>query len=145
MRLNATFANFLFIRIIRPQIWIAILGLSFAIALTGCASEVVRYGAVLKPQTKVVGASVIVIAEDTLIALETGYSRTLPRGSKWAWIGTIPEGDVYKPLEIVFTVEGAHVHEAYIVVNQGTLVGFYLPVEKAFSPLSSKYLLKLTQ
>jgi len=31
-------------------------------------------------------------------------------------------------------VEGAHVHEAYLVVAGDRLVGFYLPVEKAYSP-----------
>jgi len=38
----------------------------------------------------------------------------------------------------VFTVEGAHVHEAWPVVSVGELVGFYLPVEKAFMPLANR-------
>ena len=28
------------------------------------------------------------------------------------------------------TVEGSHIHEAYIVVTERSLVGFYLPVER---------------
>jgi hypothetical protein len=36
----------------------------------------------------------------------------------------------------VFTIEGAHIHEAYLVVDAGDqLVGFYLPAEQAFSPM----------
>ena len=33
-----------------------------------------------------------------------------------------------------FTVEGAHVHEAYLVIAGEKLVGFYLPVESSFAP-----------
>ncbi|WP_234480884.1 hypothetical protein [Paraburkholderia nemoris] len=35
----------------------------------------------------------------------------------------------------MFTIEGRQVHEAYLVVAKGSLVGFYLPGEAHFSPL----------
>jgi len=33
------------------------------------------------------------------------------------------------------TLRGDGVHEGYIVGREGVLVGFYLPVERAFCPL----------
>jgi predicted acetyltransferase len=48
--------------------------------------------------------------------------------------GRSQEGQVYKPVDGVFTVEGAQVHEAHLVLEGDRLVGFYLPVERAFSP-----------
>jgi len=49
-------------------------------------------------------------------------------------IGTIGEGTVYKPRGTVLTVESVNVSEAYIVVRDGVLAGFWLPVERAFVP-----------
>jgi hypothetical protein len=37
---------------------------------------------------------------------------------------------VYATRDRVLTVEASNVHEAYIVVSNGKLVGFFLPVEK---------------
>jgi len=72
------------------------------------------------------------------ITLDSGYTRALRRGSRWQSVGRLPQGEVYKPIDSVLTVEGANVHEAYIVVEGKRLVGFYLPVENAFTPISSK-------
>jgi len=65
-----------------------------------------------------------------------GYTRTLLKDTRWDLIGTIPEGEVYKPKDQVLTVECSHVHEAYLVVSGGALIGFYLPVEKGFAPIT---------
>lgn len=72
------------------------------------------------------------------VQLDTGYSRALKAGSQWVHIGTVRQGDVYKPYKDVFTLEGAHIHEACLVVAEGQLVGFYLPVERGFSLLAKK-------
>jgi hypothetical protein len=63
------------------------------------------------------------------------YSRKLNKGTYWDFIGTIPEGEVYKPRDQVLTIEASHVYEAYLVLSNDSLVGFYLPVERAFAPL----------
>ena len=99
----------------------------------GCASEVVRNPAVLSPAGGAARPQ-LEIAQDTDVQASAGYNRVLPAGSRWQLVGTIPEGDVYRRANGVFTVEGAHVHEAYLVVAGDRLVGFYLPVEKAYSP-----------
>ena len=64
-----------------------------------------------------------------------GFSRTLRIGTQWEMIGDIEQGQVFKPLDTVLTVEGAHVREAYVVTRDGLWIGFWLPVERAYSPL----------
>lgn len=76
------------------------------------------------------------------VELDTGYSRKLKAGSQWVHTGTISQGEVYKPYKDVFTLEGAHIHEANLVVSNDQLIGFYLPVERGFSPLARKVSLK---
>ena len=63
------------------------------------------------------------------------YSRKLKQGTKWNYVGTVSYGDVFKSKDQILTVEASNIHEAYIVVSAGKVVGFYLPVEKSFSPL----------
>jgi hypothetical protein len=65
-----------------------------------------------------------------------GYSRVLEKDKKWLHIGNIDKGDVFKPIGHCFTVECSNVFEAYLVLHQESLVGFYLPVEKGFIALS---------
>lgn len=104
--------------------------------LAACASELPRTST---PHTPVAGTPrQIQLAAAVPLSSSTGYSRTLPANSIWRQTGTIPEGDVYRIEDSVFTVEARHIHEAYIVVKDQSVVGYYLPVERAFSPLSSK-------
>jgi len=101
--------------------------------LAGCAS-VQHVPVAISPAT---GHAALVpksIASEVIVPLATGYQRKLPAGSFWTMAGTIPQGTVYRRHRDVFTLEGAHVHEAYLVVEQGRLVGFYLPAESGFSP-----------
>jgi hypothetical protein len=71
--------------------------------------------------------------------------RTLRSGSRWTLVGGIAQGLVYRPDGGVLTVEGANVHEAYLVVSGTELVGFYLPVEKAFVTLTPRRVLPIRQ
>jgi hypothetical protein len=76
------------------------------------------------------------LAQAASFSPDNGYRRELRAGSGWRHVGTIPEGDVYRPVGDVFTIEAADVHEAYLVVRGDALVGFYLPAKRGFSPLS---------
>jgi len=104
--------------------------------LAGCAAEVPRQ----KTQLQTVnGAPTIVeITETVTLEPSTGYTRVLKSGSRWREVGRLPEGRVYRPIDGVLTVEGRHVHEAYLVLDGGRVVGFYLPVEQSFVALSPK-------
>lgn len=80
-------------------------------------------------------AQPLVVSTRVDVALGTGYSRTISQGSTWLPVGEITAGTVYKPGSGVFTVEGTNVHEAYLVVANGRLMGFYLAGEAAYAPL----------
>ena len=72
---------------------------------------------------------------DLDVDLPFGYRRVLRKGTRWTHVGSIAQGDVYTSNDQVLTVEASNVHEAYIVVSSANLVGFYLPVERTYSPL----------
>jgi hypothetical protein len=76
------------------------------------------------------------LGKEIQITLDTGYNRTLKNGVIWNYVGLIPPGEVFKTNDQILTVEGSNIFEAYIVVSSGKLIGFYLPVEKAFSSIS---------
>jgi hypothetical protein len=103
--------------------------------LAGCAAGVVFAPAEMTAAAPQQPRSLSKAVE---VVLDTGYSRTLAAGSQWVRVGSIAQGEVYKSHGGVFTLEGKHVHEAYLVTNGDMLVGFYLPVERGFSPLQKK-------
>lgn len=106
-----------------------------ACCLAACASEVVRQPVEVSatpPQQQ----KRYFTSQPATIRLDSGYSRTIGRETEFVEIGRIRQGAVLKPVSTSFTVEGAHLHEAYLVVDNGRITGFYLPVEGAFSPLS---------
>lgn len=69
--------------------------------------------------------------------LPTGYQREIRKGSLWRSAGSIPQGEVLRPVGTVFTIEGRQVHEAWLVLSDQKLVGFYLPGDQAYSALKS--------
>lgn len=110
----------------------ALAAVALAAALAGCAA-VRHQPAELTPAPDAAQKS---LASSLDLRLNTGYERTLKAGSRWQRTGRIAQGAVYKPYQDVFTVEGSHIHEAWLVVrDDGMLVGFYLPAERGFSPL----------
>ncbi len=115
--------------------------LAACLALAACAAEVTRHPTELKPGA----ARAWVLQQPVSFHLDSGYPRQLVGGTAFQELGTVPQGRVLKPVGAVLTVEGAHMHEAYAVVRDGQLVGFYLPVEKSFSPLSQPVSLPLQE
>jgi len=85
------------------------------------------------------------LGKEIQITLDTGYSRKLKNGIRWDYVGVIPRGEVFKTNEQILTLEGSNIFEAYIVVSSGKLVGFYLPVEKAFSSISDPIELEMIE
>jgi hypothetical protein len=104
------------------------------LGLAGCASEVVRYPAELTAvgqQQKRYTTS-----QSVPLRFDSGYDRTIMAGTGFVEAGTIKQGTVLKPTNTVLTVEGMHMHEAYLVVQGGRIVGFYLPADRAFAPVT---------
>lgn len=110
---------------------------SLTLLLTCCAFDIVHVKQVpTNLDTAQSKKSSCVLEKEANVSLETGYSRTLKQGTRWDYVGCLPQGDVFKTKDQILTVEASHIHEAYIVISSRKLVGFYLPVEKTFSPLS---------
>jgi hypothetical protein len=110
----------------------------------GCAFDVIRVKQ--EPARFETGTSnqdAWKLTEDVNIKLDTGYKRKLKSGTRWKCIGKIEKGDVYRTKDQILTVEGSNIYEACIVVSEGQLVGFYIPANQTFSPLSSKKLLPI--
>ena len=110
--------------------------------LCGCASQVVTETTQLPVYQESQPAKFIQIADEAWVSSSAGYPRVITKGSKWEYVGLITKGNVYKPIGHIFTIEGYHVHEAYLVVSDKRLIGFYLPVEKTFSGVKKEILLK---
>jgi len=108
--------------------------LSLLLLVAGCAASITYSYADLAPERSVTRLPQP-LQQSVNIKLDTGYSRHLSKGSQWIRIGNLRQGQVYKPYRDIFTVEGSNVHEAYLVVSDHHLVGFYLPAEHGFFPL----------
>ncbi len=78
------------------------------------------------------------LMNEVKLDIGAGYHRVLKRGTQWRCVGRLSQGDVYTTRDQVLTVEASNIQEAYIVVDSSKLVGFYLPVEKTFSPLRQR-------
>ncbi|KAF7962993.1 hypothetical protein AWV80_15020 [Cupriavidus sp. UYMU48A] len=107
------------------------------LALAGCAPMIQTAPVQLMPLTDGATVPAIRFETDTDLRLDTGYTRTLARSSIWKPAGLLPQGTVYRPAGTVFTIEGRQVHEAYLVIQDKQLIGFYLPGEQTYSPLST--------
>ena len=77
------------------------------------------------------------LSEDVTLNIGYGYERHLKKGSAWRHVGSISYGDVYHSKDQILTIEASNIYEAYLVISVRTLVGFYLPVEDAYTPLAS--------
>jgi hypothetical protein len=109
----------------------------FILFLSGCAFDLahVRYKLAEYVPTPDVRKS-FVIDKSMEITGGTCYDRTLRKDMRWNLVGRIREGEIYKSSEQILTLECSNVHEAYLVVANDSIVGFYLPVEKGFVELS---------
>lgn len=70
-----------------------------------------------------------------VIDIGNGYTRNIPQGMELRAVGGIPQGAVYKPTNQTLTLEGKHIHEVYVVVQAKKIVGFFMPVERAYVAL----------
>jgi hypothetical protein len=112
--------------------------LTLTLPLSACAFDVVTvhqtsaWFAPLKVQ-----ADSFVLADDVTAKLGTGFPTHLRAGTRWTRIGSTDAGAVYRTDDQVVKVEASNIQEARIVVSNGQLIGFYLPVEHTFAPLKN--------
>lgn len=116
------------------------------VLLSACAFDIVsvkQYPASLDSRSD--PTADFTLGEEVKFTLGTGYNRKLNKGTRWSFVGSLPQGDVFKTKDQILTVEGSNIFEAYIVIMSGDLVGFYLPVERTFSPLNKPLKLNVIQ
>lgn len=73
-------------------------------------------------------------ALQTPVTIRTSRSTVthLKAGTIWELLGSIPQGDVYGTRDQVVTINHSKGREAFIVVYENKVLGFYLPVDKTF-------------
>jgi hypothetical protein len=76
----------------------------------------------------------ILLQSPARFRLGLGHAYELPAGSRWRAVGSLAQGTVYRPLNLVFMLEGTRADEAYAVVKGGNLQGVYLPAGAEFAP-----------
>jgi hypothetical protein len=116
--------------------------LTCALALAACA-DITRKPSPLQPAAA--AEPNYILAATVEVEPVGGRSRTLKEQSAWIKVGTVAEGTVFKPRDGGLTAEAYDVHEAYIVVRDGTCVGFWLPFEKTFVAQSKTVPLQLAR
>ena len=107
------------------------------LGLTACAQMVKTEPARAEPVGAAEAATLITVRDRLDIRLDTGFSRTVQAGTRWRKVARLAQGDVYRAVDGVFSIEGRQVHEAYLVISGSSLRGFYLPGEANYSPLVS--------
>lgn len=104
--------------------------------LAGCAFDLVRLKQSPVSQTAVSADKASWrLTADTSLGPARGNKINLKGGTEWQYVFTIEQGDVYRTKDQIVSVTASNKYEAYIVVSGKSVVGLYLPVEKAFSPL----------
>jgi hypothetical protein len=113
------------------------------IFLMGCAFDLAHVSFTPTVYTPKSDKSFRIREAITISGSPCGYDRDLSKGTTWTLVGTVPEGEVYKSKDQVLSVECSNIHEAYLVISQDSVVGFYLPVEKGFVKLNKAITLNI--
>jgi hypothetical protein len=107
-----------------------------ACLLAGCAAEIKRSPTPFTAAPAAQAQERVVMRQRVVLRPEIGYGRILEERSAWKLVGSVPAGKVYRADGFTLTIRSANTHEAYLVINNGQLVGFYLPGEQAFSSIN---------
>ena len=108
--------------------------LFLALVLQGCITLIpqreTRY------ETSSVAIKDIELAQDVNCELPTGQKHVLAKGSRWQPYGRTLEGTVYKPTNHTLKIADVEEYTAYLVISGAELLGFFLPDNRSFAPLS---------
>ncbi|WP_144641442.1 hypothetical protein [Bordetella genomosp. 13] len=121
----------------------AVLAAALSLSLYGCmsvdskpANNFVMVAAGERAESLTLGGAVPT-------ALSNGMSVTLPANSRWQKTGALPQGDVYRRVDGVFTIVSQRQEEAWAVVSAGNLIGFYYPVAKRYTTVAAPVRIRL--
>ena len=115
-----------------------------SIVFVGCAFDLVHVKQIpTQINSSQLGKTSWKLINEVEVSYGTVYTRQLKSGTKWDYVGKVEQGYVYKTNDQILTVEGSNIFEAYIVILEDNIVGFYLPVEKSYTPISSPQKLQI--
>jgi len=60
------------------------------------------------------------------------YGRELRQNTRWEYSGSVAQGEVFRSRDQILTLECSNIYEAYLVVREGRVMGFFLPVQQGF-------------
>lgn len=112
--------------------------------LGGCAFDVVHVKQQPATFLNACDSPSFHLTKEVKASLGTGFPTILKANTTWNQVGVTDLGKVFATRDQVVKVEASNIYEAYIVVTNHVLVGFYLPVEKTFAPLSNPLPLETT-
>ena len=108
-----------------------------SLLLGGCAFDVVHVKQQPATFTNACDSPSFRLTKEVKASLGTGFPTILKANTTWNQVGVTDLGKVFATKDQVVKVEASNIYEANIVVTNHVLVGFYLPVEKTFAPLSN--------
>jgi len=118
------------------RIYLKTFPIVLALILNACAFDISHVKQIpTQLQTPKMAKSSFMLTKEVHLRTQYNYHRALKANTRWEFVGTISQGDVYKTRDQVLTVEASNIYEAYLVLSGNRVVGFYLPVEKTFNPL----------
>ena len=108
-----------------------------AIYLAGCAFDITSVKQ--RPVSfvsKTGDAKTFTLDRAVTAHLGTGFTTKLDAGTHWRQIGSTEFGNVFATKDQIVTVEASDIYEADLVVSNQVITGFYLVVEKTFTPVT---------
>lgn len=109
--------------------WLRSFAVVATVLVSGCSVTQVPVGEPLVAQDNSPS-----VALQTPVHIELAGARDvlLRAATIWESIGTIERGTVYSSEDQLVVVESYNTRQAYIVVDDDQVVGYYLPVENSF-------------
>jgi hypothetical protein len=101
-----------------------------ALAASACMVSRVPLQAELAPFTG--AARTYKLAAPVTVRANASADQILRANTRWAQIGSIPQGDVFETKDQVVIVNSFSVFEANLVVKDGKVVGYFIPVGCSF-------------
>lgn len=103
----------------------------YGLLLTACSTSQIKLQSDLVPDNG--GGAEFVLKDSVTIEALHAKPIILKSATRWYKVGSIDKGVVYNTHDQVVIINSFNAYEGYIVVNQGKVVGCYLPTEKTFA------------
>ena len=99
----------------------------------GCATNLEKHVETRTQLTRSFRSAPTLTSHETFrVKLENGLPLSrVTKGSRWKPMGLVAEGVAYKATDTVFVAGRGNTYEAFLVVDEGIVIGVYVPTEDA--------------